>query len=137
MATLRSSQQNSYLIGSAPPTVTWTVVKGDTAAFRVYVTDDNKDPLVIADWDIEMEIKRPTVAGDIDSNTAAHVITLIPVAGAGDASGEFTVSVTSAQSRSLNTGDIFDIELRDDTRVWTVARGKMIVVEDITNNEES
>jgi hypothetical protein len=137
MATFRTTGQDSYSIGSKPPTVTWTVVKGDTAAFRVYVTDDNKDPLVIADWDIEMEVKRPTVAGDIDSNTAAHVITVLPEAEIGDGIGEFTVSLTSSQSRSLNTGDIFDIELRDATRVWTVARGSMIIVEDITNNEES
>jgi hypothetical protein len=137
MATFRTTGQDSYSIGSKPPTVTWTVVKGDTAAFRVYVTDDNKDPLVIADWDIEMEIKRPTVAGDIDSNTAAHVRTIFPEAEIGDGLGEFTVSLTSAESRSLNTGDIFDIELRDATRVWTVARGSMIIVEDITNNEES
>lgn len=137
MAIYRTTGQDSYSIGSKPPTVTWTVVKGDTAAFRVYVTDDNKDPLVIADWDIEMEVKRPTVAGDIDSNTAAHVITVFPQAELGDGIGEFTVSLTSFQSRSLNTGDIFDIELRDATRVWTVARGSMIIVEDITNNEES
>jgi hypothetical protein len=61
----------------------------------------------------------------------------LPEAEIGDGIGEFTVSLTSSQSRSLNTGDIFDIELRDATRVWTVARGSMIIVEDITNNEES
>ena len=137
MATFRTTGQDSYSIGSKPPTVTWTVVKGDTAAFRVYVTDDNKDPLVIADWDIEMEIKRPTVAGDIDSNTAAHVRTIFPEAEIGDGLGEFTVSLTSAQSKSLNTGDIFDIELSDATRVWTVARGILTVIEDITNSDES
>jgi hypothetical protein len=137
MATFRDQALSAYSIGSTPPTVTWTVVKGDTAAFRVYVTDDNKNPLTIADWDIEMEIKRPTVPGNIDSNIAAHVVTLFPEAEIGDGSGEFTVSLTSAESRSLNTGDIFDIELRDATRVWTVARGTMIIVEDITNNEES
>lgn len=137
MAIYRTTGQDSFSVGSKPPTVAWTVVKGDTAAFRVYVTDDNKDPLVIDDWDIEMEIKRPTVAGDIDSNTAAHVITIFPSSSDGDGSGEFTVALSSSQSRSLNTGDIFDIELRDETRVWTVARGSMIIVEDITNNEES
>ena len=137
MATFRDQALNAYSVGSTPPTVTWTVVKGDTAAFRVYVTDDNKKPLTIADWDIEMEIKRPTVPGDIDSNTASHVITLFPEAEVEDGPGEFTVSLTSPESRSLNTGDIFDIELRDATRVWTVARGKMIIIEDITNNEDS
>ena len=137
MATFRDQALSAYSIGATPPVVTWTVVKGDTAAFRVYVTDDNKDPLTISDWDIEMEIKRPTVPGNMDSDVAAGVVTLYPEAAINDGPGEFTVSVTSAQSRSLNTGDIFDIELRDGTRVWTVARGKMIIIEDITNNEDS
>jgi len=73
MATLRSSQQDSYSIGSAPPTVNWTIVKGDSAAFRVYVTDDNKDPLVIEDWTIEMEIKRPIIAGNLNDADPAGV----------------------------------------------------------------
>jgi len=137
MATLRSSQQDSYSIGSAPPTVNWTIVKGDTASFRVYVTDDNKDPLVIEDWTIEMEIKRPAVAGNLNDADPAGVLNLTPVATAEDDDGEFTVSLTSTQSKSLNTGDIFDIELRDASRVWTVARGILTVIEDITNSDES
>jgi hypothetical protein len=137
MATLRSSQQDSYSIGSAPPTVNWTIVKGDSAGFRVYVTDDNKDPLDISEWTIEMEIKRPTVAGNLNDADPAGVLNLTPVALAEDGDGEFTVSLTSTQSKSLNTGDIFDIELRDASRVWTVARGILTVIEDITNSDES
>jgi len=137
MATLRSSQQDSYSIGSAPPTVNWTIVKGDSAGFRVYVTDDNKDPLDISEWTIEMEIKRPAVAGNLNDADPAGVLNLTPVATAEDDDGEFTVSLTSTQSKSLNTGDIFDIELRDASRVWTVARGVLTVIEDITNIDES
>ena len=59
MATYRGQGTDSFSIGSAPPNVLWTLVRGDTAAFRVYVTDDNKDPLVIEDWTIAMEVKRP------------------------------------------------------------------------------
>ena len=137
MATFRNQALNAYSIGLIPPTVTWTVVKGDTSAFRVYVTDDNKDPLVISDWNIEMEIKRPSEAGNMDDDNTSHVVTLFPGATIDDGPGEFTVSLSSSQSRSLNTGDIFDIELSDESRVWTVARGKMIIIEDITNNEDS
>jgi len=137
MATFRNQSQSSYSVGSTPPTVKWTVVKGDTASFRVYVTDDNKDPLTIADWTIEMEIKRPTVAGNFDDANPTSVLTLYPVATAEDGDGEFTVSLTSSESRSLNTGDIFDIELSDETRVWTVARGTMTILEDVTNGQES
>jgi len=137
MATFRDQATGAYSIGSVPPTVTWTVVKGDTAAFRVYVTDDNKDPLDIAEWTIEMEIKRPAVAGNFSDANPTSVLTLYPVATAEDGNGEFTVSLTSAQSRSLNTGDIFDIELSDATRVWTVARGTLTIIEDITNGQES
>jgi hypothetical protein len=137
MATFRDQSLSSYSIGSAPPTVNWTIVKGDTAAFRVYVTDDNKDPLDIAEWTIEMEIKRPAIAGNLNDANPAGVLILTPVATAEDGEGEFTVSLTSAQSKSLNTGDIFDIELSDASRVWTVARGILTVIEDITNSDES
>lgn len=137
MATFRDQSLSSYSIGSAPPTVNWTIVKGDTAAFRVYVTDDNKDPLVIEDWTIEMEIKRPAIAGNLNDADPAGVLILTPVATAQDGDGEFTVSLTSNESKSLNTGDIFDIELRDASRVWTVARGILTVIEDVTNSDES
>jgi hypothetical protein len=137
MATLRSQQQSSYSVGLVPPTVNWTIVKGDTSSFRVYVTDDNKDPLVIEDWTIEMEIKRPTVAGNLNDANPTSVLTLYPVATAEDGDGEFTVSLTSNESKSLDTGDIFDIELRDASRVWTVARGILTVIEDVTNSDES
>jgi hypothetical protein len=137
MATFRDQSLSSYSIGSAPPTVNWTIVKGDTAAFRVYVTDDNKDPLVIEDWTIEMEIKRPIIAGNLNDADPAGVLILTPIATVEDGDGEFTVSLTSAQSKSLNTGDIFDIELSDASRVWTVARGILTVIEDITNSDES
>jgi hypothetical protein len=47
MATYRGQGSDSFSIGAAPPTVLWTVVRGDTAAFRVYVTDENRQPLTI------------------------------------------------------------------------------------------
>jgi hypothetical protein len=135
MATLRSSQQNSYSVGLTPPNVLWTVVRGDTASFRVYVTDDNKDPLNIPDWTIAMEIKRPnTKPGDFTDN-AELIVELEPVQTEADGAGEFTVSITANESVLLETGDIFDIELSDDSRVWTVARGTMSIIEDVTNSE--
>jgi hypothetical protein len=135
MATLRSQQQNSYLVGLVPPTVTWTVVRGDTASFRVYVTDDNKEPLVIEDWTIDMEIKRPnTEPGDF-TDDAELIVTLTPSPTEIDDAGEFTVSLSDTDSVLLETGDIFDIELSDESRVWTVARGTMIIIEDVTNSE--
>jgi hypothetical protein len=135
MATFRDQALSSYSIGSTPPNVVWTVVRGDTAAFKVYVTDDNKDPLVIPDWTIDMEIKRPnTKPGDFTDN-AELVTSLAPAPAAGDVAGEFTVSLTSIQSTILETGDIFDIELSDESRVWTVARGTMNIIEDVTNSE--
>jgi len=134
MATLRS-QQNSYSVGLIPPQVTWTIVRGDTASFRVYVTDDNKDPLVIEDWTIAMEIKRPnTSPGDFTDN-AELIVELEPIQTEIDGDGEFTVSLIANESVLLETGDIFDIELSDASRVWTVARGTVIVIEDVTNSE--
>ena len=135
MATLRDQSQGAYAVGLKPPTVTWTVVRGDTAAFRVYVTDDNKDPLVIEDWTIAMEIKRPdTTPGEFTDN-AELIVELEPIATEIDDAGEFTVSLTANESVLLETGDIFDIELRDASRVWTVARGTLVIIEDVTNSE--
>jgi hypothetical protein len=135
MATLRSQQQSSYLVGLKPPEVSWTVVRGDTAAFRVYVTDDNKDPLVIEDWTIAMEIKRPNTKPGEFTDDAELIVELAPAPTELDGDGEFTVSLNEDQSVLLETGDIFDIELRDESRVWTVARGTMIIIEDVTNSE--
>jgi hypothetical protein len=135
MATFRDQALSSYSVGSTPPNVVWTVVRGDTAAFRVYVTDDNKDPLIISEWTIDMEIKRPnTKPGDF-TDDAELVTTLAPSPATGDGIGEFTVSLASGQSTLLETGDIFDIELSDESRVWTVARGTMNIIEDVTNSE--
>lgn len=135
MAILRSQQQSSYSVGLTPPTVTWTVVRGDTAAFRVYVTDDNKDPLVIEDWNIAMEIKRPNTKPGEFTDDAELIVELEPIQTEIDGDGEFTVSIRSDESVLLETGDIFDIELSDESRVWTVARGTVIVIEDVTNSE--
>ena len=136
MATFRG-QTSTYDIGERPPFVNWTFVKGDTAAFKVYLTDDAKVPLVIEDWNISMQIKRPTtnpvVSGQI-TDTATLLLTLTPYQDEDDLIGEFTVSLTAAQTSILQTNDIFDIEvsLGGDAIVWTVAQGKLIVLEDVT-----
>ena len=135
MATFRGQGSESYSVGLTPPNVLWTIVRGDTASFRVYVTDDNKDPLVISDWTIAMEIKRPnTKPGDF-TDDAELIIELEPTQTEIDNAGEFTVSLMANESVLLETGDIFDIELSDESRVWTVARGTMKVIEDVTNSE--
>jgi hypothetical protein len=134
MATYRGQESKSaYDVGLRPPLVTWTIVKGDTAAFRVYTTDDNKDPLIIEDWDILCEFRRPDIANNIDQDSAGTIFTVVPAPTPNDAIGEFTVSLTSAQTIQLITGDVFDVELSDADRVWTVCQGRMIVIEDVTD----
>lgn len=134
MAQLRGSA-SSYDIGNKPPTVIWTVVRGDTSGFKVYVTDDAKEPLDLIQWTISMKVKRPNLASNLGviTDDAAEVITLTPVADEDDALGEFTVWLTSEESTQLQTGDIFDIQLSDPTRVWTVAQGSMKILEDVTD----
>jgi len=136
MATLRGSQ-TSYDIGNAPPTVLWTVVRGDTSGFKVYVTDDAKVPLILkgpgSEWDIAMKIKRPTSTPGVITDNATLVLNLQPVADEDDLVGEFTVWLTAAQSVQLQTGDIFDIQVSDPTRVWTVAQGTFKILEDVTD----
>jgi hypothetical protein len=138
MATLRGSQ-SLYDIGNKPPTVIWTVVRGDTSGFKVYVTDDAKEPLILkgeeSEWDIAMKIKRPNQAKDLGiiTDDAELILNLYPVADEDDLVGEFTVWLTSEESVQLETGDIFDIQVSDPTRVWTVAQGSMKILEDVTD----
>lgn len=136
MATSRGSA-STYDVGNKPPMVSWTVVRGDTAAFKMYVTDDAKQPLTIEDWTISMKVKRPALASQagVITDNATTVLTLTPEADPDDLVGEFTVSLTSAESVQLETGDIFDIQLSasGNSIVWTVAQGKMIILEDVTD----
>lgn len=136
MATLRGNS-SSYDIGNNPPEVRWTFVRGDTAAFKVYVTDDDRQPLTISDWNIEMKIKRPeTVPENFEvTDDAQTILTLYPAADPDDQAGEFTVKIASTESQILETGDIFDIELSlpQDQIVWTVAQGRVNVLEDVTD----
>lgn len=136
MATLRGSQ-TSYDIGNKPPTVVWTVVRGDTSGFKVYVTDDEKVPLILkgagSQWSIAMKIKRPTTTPGIITDNATLVLNLYPRADEDDLVGEFTVWLTAAESVQLQTGDIFDIQVSDPSRVWTVAQGTFKILEDVTD----
>ena len=134
MATTRGAS-GQYDIGNKPPTVLWTVVRGDTSGFKVYATDDAKQPLNIPDWEISMKIKRPINTADLGviTDNATLVLHLHPRADDDDLIGEFTVWLTAAQSVQLETGDIFDIQLSDSTRVWTVCQGSMKILEDVTD----
>jgi len=126
MTTFRNQPTDSYALGSAPPEVRWTVVRGDSAAFRVYVTNDAREPLYLDDWEIDMDIRR--------NGTLIISLTPEPIESQ-DTEGSFTVNLTSSQSELLQTGDVFDIQLTEllsEGRVWTVAKGSMVIVEDVT-----
>lgn len=137
MATFRGQEQNNYSVGATPPYVSWTVVRGDTASFRVYVTDDSQTPLNIPEWSIKMQVKRPnnlSVPGEI-TDDASLILNLVPEQDPDDQAGEFTVFLSAENSLLLQTNDIFDIELSlpQNQIVWTVAQGKMIILEDVTS----
>jgi hypothetical protein len=133
MATYRGQGSDSFSIGAAPPTVLWTVVRGDTAAFRVYVTDENRQPLTIDDWTISMDIARRTVNNNVV--TYPVIVASSPESTLDDDDGEFTVSLSAGESEDLETGDIFDIQLSDATRTWTICKGTITVIEDVTAAE--
>ena len=128
-----------YTVGATPPQVTWTVVRGDTASFRVYVTDDARQPINVPDWTIEMDIRGQRKVYDSDPVEYEQelIVSILPDATIDDDNGEFTVSLSSAQTEVLETGDIFDIQLTDATRVWTVVQGSMVVIEDVTQSGQS
>ncbi|NBO72751.1 hypothetical protein EBV26_20100 [bacterium] len=128
MTTFRNQTTDSYSLGSTPPEIRWTIVRGDSAAFRVYVTDDERNPLLMEDWQVDMDIYRPST-DDVILSLEPQPIEFQ------DSEGSFTVSLTSVQSEILETGDVFDIQLTEldsGTRVWTVAKGSLVVIEDIT-----
>jgi hypothetical protein len=124
-----------YSVGNVPPQVSWTIVRGDTAAFKVYVTNDAKAALTMSEWTISMKIKRPNSNENLGiiTDDATLVLTLTPAPDENDLAGEFTVSLTENQSVLLQTGDIFDIQLSQVGTVWTVAQGKLVVIEDVTD----
>ena len=135
MTSYRTQGTDSFSIGSAPPTVLWTLVRGDTSAFRVYVTDEDRNPLTISEWDISMDIARKTTNNNVV--TYPVIVSLTPEATADDNDGEFTVSLSSGESEDLETGDIFDIQLDDGIRTWTVCKGSVTVIEDVTGPQGS
>lgn len=117
------ARSNVYDLGSVPPQIVWTVVRGDTASFRIFVADDAKVPILVSEWTIKADIKR---AGSV-------IVSLTPEQKDTDGEGEFTVSLTDSESELLETDDVFDIQLSSDTYVWTVAQGKMNIIEDVTD----
>ena len=135
MAILRNSSQSLYNIGEKPPFVNWTVVRGDTSGFKVYLEDDSKTPLIVSDWTISMKVKRPNTSQLTPTITdaATTIMQLLPEADADDLVGEFTVFLSSSQSLILQTGDIFDIQVSNGEIVWTVCQGSMIILEDVTD----
>ena len=125
MTSYRSQQTIS--IGSEPPQSVWTIVRGDTASFKMYVQDDNKDPLVIDDWNITMDFYR--------ASTSSPVLSVSPEADPDDGPGEFTVFLAYDETEILETDDQFDIQMATSSNeiVWTVLQGKIKMVEDITD----
>ena len=127
-----------YNVGNIPPLVNWTCVIGDSASFRIYVEDDQGNELDYdttsagdtTGWDISGEFRRysDNVGDDL-------LFTVYPDQTELDDAGEFTVTLSPAQSKILRTGDVFDIQLRDDTRVWTVCQGEMIMIGEVTEQD--
>jgi hypothetical protein len=126
MATFRNQPTDSYALGAAPPEIRWTVVRGDSAAFRVYVTNDAREPLLLEDWEVAMDIYRPS--------TSSVVLTLNPGADEDDGPGEFTVYLAHDESEILETDDRFDIQMATTgyAIVWTVLQGSIKMIEDFT-----
>ena len=146
MATYRNPDESSitpqptggstYNIGNVPPLVNWTVVIGDSASFRIYVEDDlgneldytNDESGDITGWDIKADFRRYS-----DNIGTDLIFSITPYATVFDDPGEFTVTISPEQSKQLRTGDVFDVQLTDATRVWTVCQGEMIMIGEVTD----
>ena len=111
-------------VGATPPVIRWTLVKGDYAAFRMYVEDDQGHPIVIDDFSIKADFRRGSQL----------LFTITPGKGDLDTTdGYFTVTLLPAQAKQLQTGDIFDIQLSDIEVIWTVARGIVTIIPEVTD----
>jgi hypothetical protein len=146
MATYRNPDESSispqptggstYNIGNIPPLVNWTVVIGDSASFRIYVEDDlgneldytNDESGDVTGWDIKADFRRYS-----DNVGTDLIFSVTPYATVFDDPGEFTVTISPAQSKQLKTGDVFDVQLSDATRIWTVCQGEMIMIGEVTD----
>lgn len=144
MATYRNPDETSitgvtasatYNIGNKPPLINWTAVIGDTVSFRIYVQDDLGNPL---DYDTSAagDTSGWVISGDFrrysDDVGDDLLFTIYPDQTVLDDPGEFTVTLTATQSKQLVTGDVFDIQLKDNGRVWTVCQGEMIMLGEVT-----
>lgn len=126
MAQYRS--QSDVAIGSKPPQSIWTIVRGDTASFKMYVQDDAGAPIDISEATLAMDFYR--------SSTDTVVLSITPEADSDDGPGEFTVYLASEETEILETDDEFDIQLSYDPGkaiVWTVLQGKIKMIEDFTD----
>lgn len=112
-------------VGAIPPKVRWTVVKGDSASFRIYVEDDNANAIDPTDYNIKADFRRGTTL----------IFSTTPEKTEFDSNGEFTVYLTPAQCKQLATNDVFDVQLSDSVVVWTVCRGIMTVIDEVTDRE--
>jgi hypothetical protein len=125
MAQYRGQQNVS--IGSEPPQSVWTIVRGDTASFKMYVQDDSGNPLIISDWNISMDFYRPS--------TETVVLSVTPEADPDDGPGEFTVYLAYDETEILEKDDQFDIQMATtgNAIVWTVLQGSINMIEDFTD----
>jgi hypothetical protein len=119
--------QGNVSIGSEPPQSLWTIVRGDTASFKMYVQDDAGNPLVIEDWTIGMDFYRPS--------TETIVLQVTPESDPDDGPGEFTIFLAHDETEILETSDEFDIQLASEGNaiVWTVLQGTVKIIEDFTD----
>lgn len=118
---------STYSVGNIPPQVLWTIVRGDSSSFQIYVTDDQRVPLDISNWIVDSEVRR----------SGSLILSLYPEPRTEDGDGEFTVTLLPSESELLQTNDSFDVQLTnivDDEIVWTVIQGRINVIEDVTES---
>ena len=114
-------------------------VHEDIQSLAERIEDDLGNPLDydttsagdVTGWDISGDFRRysDNVGDDL-------LFTVYPDQSEFDEVGDFTVTVSATQSKILRTGDVFDIQLRDGVRVWTVCQGEMIMIGEVTEQDE-
>lgn len=118
-------------IGASPANIKWTVVRGDTASFKVmFLEKDEVTPIDTTDW---------TFVSSTYDQKGNVVDTLTVNSGLGYAEIVAPSEVTETWGVGFKNGVIlelaFDLEVTTPEKVWTPIIGTIAVISDISGSD--
>jgi hypothetical protein len=115
--------------------IDFTMFRGDTKIIECTLFDSNANPYNLASCELWFTAKRSITEADGAAVMSLGTTPLTGITITNPANGQFVIEITPANTYSMNSGAtlLCDIQLKDtNNRVYTVARGTITVVEDVT-----